>query len=356
MKVKTKTHLVLQLLLAQVLLVLTQSNGLNSNGGLNARIQCEYKDKDGDSLILNCTLVTGGLSAGSTGSLNSINMNNLKNSNANGLDTAGISINSLSGLDSSIAGSNLNVISASSSSNGVNLRVGLDKHWRTPWESLSINHNIIRTFIWRHSKLSELGEHAFKDLHYLQRVDLSFNKLHELHAHTFNSFELDLLELDLSHNLFQQVPFDLFLSKSAQNVEILKLNDNPIVHLSRKPFELVRHTLKTVELNYCQIRSIDLNTFDDMKQLESVSLVGNHLRYLNEYTFRDLNLRSFYIHENPLVCDCHMRWLIAYLKNVDYQQQTYESQTAAGVAVAQPTTYVNPFWRLTRTQKQSGVK
>lgn len=26
---------------------------------LNARIQCEYRDKDGDSLVLNCTLVTG---------------------------------------------------------------------------------------------------------------------------------------------------------------------------------------------------------------------------------------------------------------------------------------------------------
>ena len=56
--------------------------------------------------------------------------------------------------------------------------------------------------------------------------------------------------------------------------------------------------------------------------------IGNHLRHLDEYTFRDLSLRSFYVHENPLVCDCHMRWLINYLKSVDYQQQAYESQNA----------------------------
>lgn len=236
----------------------------------------------------------------------------------------------------------------------MNIRVGLDKNWRTPWESLSVNHNIIRTFLWRHSKLSELGPHAFKDLYYLQRIDLSYNKLHELNAHTFANFELDLLELDLSHNLFQHVPVDVFLSSAAQSLQVLKLNDNPIVHLNRKPFELTRHSLKSVELNHCQIRSIELGAFDDMKQLESVSLIGNHLRYLSEHTFRDLNLRSFYIHDNPLMCDCHMRWLIAFLKNVDYQQQTYETQIAAGGTLQAGAAYTNAFWR--RTQKQPGVK
>ena len=134
----------------------------------------------------------------------------------------------------------------------------------------------------------------------------------------FNRFELNLIELDLSHNLFQQLSSDMFQSKRLQSIEVLRLNENPIVHLHRKPFEPIRSSLKTIELNYCQIRSIDVNTFDDMKQLESISMIGNHLHYLNEYTFRDLNLRSFYLHENPLVCDCHMRWLINYLKNVDY--------------------------------------
>ncbi len=337
-KIKIKWILITLMELFSLAFGQSGNSGVMNNNLLNARIQCEYKDKDGDSLILNCTLFTG---------LPNINSLNLNQANKN-QDTSGISINSLN-----INGeSNLGGIS--SSSNGVNIRVGLDKNWRTPWESLSINHNIIRTFIWRSSKLSELGIYAFKDLYYLQRIDLSNNKLQELNSNVFNSFELDLLELDLSNNLFQQVPFDLFLSRATQNIEILRLNDNPIVHLSRKPFEIIKNSLKLIELNHCQIRSIDINTFDDMKYLESISLVGNHLRYLNEYTFKDLNLRPFYIHDNPLMCDCHMRWLIGFLKNVDYQQQSYDSQVVT--SSSSQNTNMNSFWSLSRSQqKKAGV-
>lgn len=297
------------LLLFLVQLAHTASQ-LNSNNLVNARIQCEYKDLDGESLILNCTL-TNGLTSSS-----------LLNSNVNTL--GGASANDLNSdlLAQANSGGQQTV------SNSLNIKVGSDHNWRTPWESLSINHNIITSLIWRKSRLNDLGEWAFKDLNYLQRIDLSHNKLQHISSAPFNRFELNLIELDLSHNLFQQIPVDLFQSKRVQSLEILRFNENPVVHLHRKPFESIRSSLKTLELNYCQIRSIDLNTFDDMKQLESVSLIGNHLRYLNEYTFRDLSLRSFYLHDNPLVCDCHMRWLINYLKNVDYQQQAYESQVA----------------------------
>ena len=295
--------MITKLILIYLIQIAHTANLLNTNNLANARIQCEYKDLDGESLILNCTLTNNHLTS---------NANNPSNSQSNtNIDTD--SINSNSGQ---------------SISNSLNVKVGLDRQWRTPWESLSINHNIITTLIWRRSRLSELGEYAFKDLNYLQRIDLSFNKLQALNFLPFNRFELSLIELDLSHNLFIQIPVELFQSKRLQSLEVLRFNENPLQHLHRKPFESIRSSLKTLELNYCQIRTIDINTFDDMKQLESVSLVGNHLRYLNEYTFRDLSLRSFYVHDNPLVCDCHMRWLINYLKNVDYQQQAYESQVA----------------------------
>jgi len=278
-----------------------QSSGYNDM----ARIKCEYRQNiDGDSLVLNCTLITGLSSLGGSQISDQNGMSFIANGNVGSVGNAG--------------GSSLNI------------RAGLDKSWRTPWESLNINHNIIRTVIWKNSRLAELGEFAFKDLNYVQHIDLGFNKLQQLNGFSFNNFELDVLSLDLSHNMFQTVPVDLFLNRRMQKLEHLRMNENPIVYLQRRPFEYISASIKLIELNYCQIRSIDVNTFDDMKQLEAVSLIGNHLRSLNEYTFRDLSLRSFYVHENPLVCDCHMRWLINYLKNVDYQQQAYESQSALG--------------------------
>lgn len=274
-----------------------------------ARIKCEYNQNvDGDSLVLNCSLLTG--TASLANSPNQI-------SDMNGMSFITNGHVGSTGPESS---------TDSTLSSNLNIRVGVERSWRTPWESLSINHNIIRTFIWKKSRLSEMGQFSFKDLNYIQNIDLSFNKLQQLNGFSFNNFELDVLELDLSHNLFSSVPVDLFLNKRLQKLEQLRMNENPIVYVLRKPFEYIRGSLKVIEMNYCQIRSIEINTFDDMKQLESVSLIGNHLRHLNEYTFRDLSLRAFYVHENPLSCDCHMRWLINYLKNVDYQQQAYESQ------------------------------
>lgn len=128
--------------------------------------------------------------------------------------------------------------------------------------------------------------------------------------------------------MFTQIPFELFESnkRASQSLETLRMNENPISLVTRRPFHSLRSSLRLIELNYCQIRAIEPDSFESMRQLESISLVGNHLRHLSQSTFADLTLRSFYIHENPLICDCHMRWLIDYLKTVDYQQQTYESQ------------------------------
>lgn len=213
------------------------------------------------------------------------------------------------------------------SSSHLSIRVGIDKHWPTPWEQLYINRNIIRTVIWRNSRLTEIGPYAFKELTSFQRLDLSYNRLTDLNSSAFKQQEVDLIDLDLSHNMFTHIPGELFENKRvSRSLETLRMNENPITVVTRRSLQALRSSLRLIELNYCQIRAIEIDAFDGMQQLESISLVGNHLRHLNQHTFADLTLRSFYVHENPLVCDCHMRWLIDYLKTVDYQQQSYESQ------------------------------
>jgi hypothetical protein len=269
----------------------------------NSRIQCEYRDRNGESLILNCTLVTGSSSSLNSGS-----------SNPNSNELLAVSPNLNSGESSGIP-----------ASNSMNIKVGMDRSWRTPWESLTINHNIIRTLIWSNSRLAELGDHAFKDLNFLQKIDLSSNKLQYIQLGAFRSFELDILDLDLSQNQFSFIPEKIFLNRQLRNLEIFRMNENQIQIITHSSFEHLRN-LKLLELNYCQIKQIEDNSFDNLRSLESLSLIGNHLRQLNEMTFRPFNLRSFYVHENPLNCDCNLRWLLDYLKNVDYQQQIYESQ------------------------------
>lgn len=154
-----------------------------------------------------------------------------------------------------------------------------------------------------------------------------------------------MIDLDLSHNLFSQIPSELFESnkRASQALETLRMNENPISVVTRRPLQALRSSLRLIELNYCQIRAIESDAFEGMRQLESISLVGNHLRHLSHATFADLTLRSFYVHENPLVCDCHMRWLIDFLKTVDYQQQTYESQVVSIQSTTPPRRLFGPI-------------
>lgn len=160
---------------------LTGGGGGGANSGA-ARIQCEYRDSDGDSLILNCTLVTGlsppGLDSSVVGG---VLVNSLEQSGGVGLQSGG----------GGGGGSG-----SSSSTAHLNIRVGMDRHWRTPWESLMINHNIIRTLIWRNSRLADIGPHTFKDLNSIQRLDLSYNRLVDL-----NSSALGQLEVRSKSNL-----------------------------------------------------------------------------------------------------------------------------------------------------------
>jgi hypothetical protein len=238
-------HLLLVLLLAKC--SLQQNNAVNV-----VRHQCEYKQGIAEFLLLNCSLahtLINGLVIPS----NSPNIPDSPNS---------ISINS----------------------NVDTIKVGTDSSWRSPWDSITVNFNIVRTLIWRNSRLSELGEYTFKDLTYLNRIDLAYNKLQFLHPSSFNLIESDVLELDLSGNLFHNVPDDLFReSKRFSRLEVLKMNENPIVELTYNSFGAIYKTIKTIELNHCQIRSIELDAFADARHLESLSLVGNHLRLVFKF-------------------------------------------------------------------------
>jgi Leucine-rich repeat (LRR) protein len=242
------------------LIVLAAFTNIVTGLYVSSRIQCEYRDKNGDSLILNCTLVTGQVSS-----------QPLPPQSASSSDQSPSSSILVNNIDLSGGGS------GSSASSSLNIKVGMDKWWRTPWEGLTINHNIIRTLIWSNSKLAELGEFAFKDLNFLQKLDLSGNRLQHIQMNVFRAFELDLVDLDLSQNMFQFVPEKIFLNKRLENLEILRLNENPVQIVTASSFENLRN-LKLLELNYCQVKSIEANAFDNLKQLESLSLIGNHLR------------------------------------------------------------------------------
>uniref|UniRef100_UPI0009B35550 leucine-rich repeat-containing protein 3 n=1 Tax=Monopterus albus TaxID=43700 RepID=UPI0009B35550 len=71
--------------------------------------------------------------------------------------------------------------------------------------------------------ITHIPSHVFKDLHYLQEVDLSNNNIENVDIGAFQGVSDTLLVLDLSHNAIQNVPKETFARLRAK----ISLSNNP---------------------------------------------------------------------------------------------------------------------------------
>ncbi|KAG7501472.1 leucine-rich repeat-containing protein 3-like [Solea senegalensis] len=71
--------------------------------------------------------------------------------------------------------------------------------------------------------ITHIPNHAFKELHYLQEVDLSHNDIETMDVGAFQGVSDSLLMLDLSNNHIQSVPKEVFARLQAK----ISLSNNP---------------------------------------------------------------------------------------------------------------------------------
>lgn len=71
--------------------------------------------------------------------------------------------------------------------------------------------------------IRHVPSHAFRELHYLQEVDLSNNEIETMDVGAFQGLSVSLLVLDLSNNHIQSVPKDVFAHLRAK----VSLSHNP---------------------------------------------------------------------------------------------------------------------------------
>ncbi|XP_056244540.1 leucine-rich repeat-containing protein 3 [Seriola aureovittata] len=71
--------------------------------------------------------------------------------------------------------------------------------------------------------ITHIPNHAFKELHYLQEVDLSNNEIETMDVGAFQGVSDSLLVLDLSNNRIQSVPKEAFARLRAK----ISLSNNP---------------------------------------------------------------------------------------------------------------------------------
>ncbi|CAB0045326.1 unnamed protein product [Trichogramma brassicae] len=145
----------------------------------------------------------------------------------------------------------------------------------------------------------------------LQRLYLRNCRISRIDAQAFDGLT-NLVELDLSQNKLASVPTASFASTPF--LRDLSLARNPLGKIPAHAFKDMP-TLVKLDLSDAELSELAAKGFQGLKLLESLKLNHNRISTLHPGTFEPLEkLTSIALHENPWVCDCHLRemksWLV----------------------------------------------
>jgi hypothetical protein len=193
-----------------------------------------------------------------------------------------------------------------------------------------------------------IGDYSFNSIKGLKSLNLSLNDfesledgafmLHSVHEAT-KPYPLSLIDLDLSKNNFHSMNWNS-IQKLSQ-LQYLWLNNNPLQSLDfldnqdGDQISINKSSQSGIIELYVHDCSIDyinplfLRIFNRLRVLDLHNNKLKHLSYqIPTYTnFMD----HLIIHNNPLICDCRIRWLSIFLqkKNKNNKDNSFSSHKMA---------------------------
>ena len=178
-----------------------------------------------------------------------------------------------------------------------NINQGSFKGLQSRLEKLSLNNN----------NLTKIEQYTFVGFHQLKSLDLSWNNLHDaLNATSFQGLENSLTHLDLTGA--ELGTNNLEAISHLVNVETLRLDMNRIDSIPDLTFQRLGQ-LRILNLNHNSLTHLNSQALHGTNSLQEVYLESNQLRSVSHCVFKDFDNLDISLFSNPLVCDCHSRWL-----------------------------------------------
>ncbi|XP_015602330.1 chondroadherin-like protein [Cephus cinctus] len=167
-----------------------------------------------------------------------------------------------------------------------------------------------------HNQLREIPARVFSHLTQLNSLELDGNQITHVDPDAFIGLEENLQYLRLGDNNLHAVPSDAL--RRLHRLRHLQLRANNITVLSDDAFKGYGDSITFLDLQKNLIKVLPPMIFESLSSLESLNLQNNKLVHIPEDVTDNIvdTLKMIDITDNPLVCDCELRWFAAWLKNL----------------------------------------
>ncbi|KAI4482111.1 hypothetical protein M0804_009130 [Polistes exclamans] len=167
-----------------------------------------------------------------------------------------------------------------------------------------------------HNQIRSIPARAFSDLSQLNSLELDGNEIIYVDPDAFIGLEENLQYLRLGDNNLHTVPSDAL--RRLHRLRHLDLRANNITVLLEDAFTGYGDSISFLNLQKNLIKVLPPLVFENLNSLETLSLQNNKLTHIPEEVTETIvdTLRHIDITDNPLICDCELRWYPAWLQNL----------------------------------------
>ncbi|XP_023391435.1 leucine-rich repeats and immunoglobulin-like domains protein 2 isoform X2 [Pteropus medius] len=170
-----------------------------------------------------------------------------------------------------------------------------------------------------HNNLTEVNKGWLYGLRMLQQLYVSQNAVERISPDAWE-FCQRLSELDLSYNQLTRLDESAFVGLSL--LERLNLGDNRVTHIADGVFRFLSN-LQTLNLRNNEISwAIEdaSEAFAGLTSLTKLILQGNRIKSITKKAFIGLeSLEHLILNTNSLLCDCHLKWLLQWLVDKNFE-------------------------------------
>ena len=183
---------------------------------------------------------------------------------------------------------------------------------------------ILEEFIIDSCSISAIHLRAFIHLSNLNYLDLQNNRMANVPTESL-SYVTTLRTLNLSNNLITTLKRKAF--KNLTHLQTLTISSCPLSQIDKDAFIDNVNLNRLVLENNKKLSHIEMGTFEEQdNSLEYLSLRSNMIGFLDSQTINLKRLHYIDLQQNPLVCNCSLSWLIAYLKHSNMISQSQKDQ------------------------------